>query len=210
MAVGFPPPADEEAAMDQAASVESPGEGLLSRFVIAVLHQGMMHRSLTACCSQYHAAPCCRVSSCLSTAHACRACLHISLHASTLRCDQAMLCCRTTGTSVTGPDFCLKSCMSPVLWLAINPLLIGSVAAGTAGSNGQDPEPTWVARHPLKLRSAYSEVTGAEPPYTTCHSKFLGTVDYMWYTPNVRASAPPGTVTQCAVTMLLLEPSAQV
>ena len=52
------------------------------------------------------------------------------------------------------------------------------------GASG-DPEPTWVARHPLKLRSAYSEVTGSEPPYTTCHSKFLGTVDYMWYTPNV-------------------------
>jgi len=56
---------------------------------------------------------------------------------------------------------------------------------GASGSSGQDPEPTWVARHPLKLRSAYSEVTGSEPPYTTCHSKFLGTVDYMWYTPNV-------------------------
>ncbi|KAL0055163.1 hypothetical protein WJX82_008002 [Trebouxia sp. C0006] len=55
---------------------------------------------------------------------------------------------------------------------------------GVSGSSGQDPEPTWVARHPLKLRSAYSEVTGSEPPYTTCHSKFLGTVDYMWYTPN--------------------------
>lgn len=55
---------------------------------------------------------------------------------------------------------------------------------GVSGSSGHDPEPIWVARHPLKLRSAYSEVTGSEPAYTTCHSKFLGTVDYMWYTPN--------------------------
>ena len=57
--------------------------------------------------------------------------------------------------------------------------------AGSRNGLSGDPEPTWVARHPLKLRSAYSEVTGSEPPYTTCHSKFLGTVDYMWYTPNV-------------------------
>lgn len=57
--------------------------------------------------------------------------------------------------------------------------------AGNEGSGGAEPDSTWVARHPLKLRSAYSEVTGSEPPYTTCHSKFLGTVDYMWYTPNV-------------------------
>jgi len=64
-------------------------------------------------------------------------------------------------------------------------LQVGAVSTGVSGSSGQDPEPTWVARHPLKLRSAYSEVTGSEPPYTTCHSKFLGTVDYMWYTPNV-------------------------
>ena len=64
-------------------------------------------------------------------------------------------------------------------------LQVDAVSTGVSGSSGQDPEPTWVARHPLKLRSAYSEVTGSEPPYTTCHSKFLGTVDYMWYTPNV-------------------------
>ncbi len=64
-------------------------------------------------------------------------------------------------------------------------LTCGICFAGASGGDSQDPEPTWVARHPLKLRSAYSEVTGGEPPYTTCHSKFLGTVDYMWYTPNV-------------------------
>ncbi|KAL3132842.1 hypothetical protein ABBQ38_006767 [Trebouxia sp. C0009 RCD-2024] len=56
--------------------------------------------------------------------------------------------------------------------------------SGRTSTSERDPEPTWVARHPLKLRSAYSEVTGSEPPYTTCHSKFLGTVDYMWYTPQ--------------------------
>ena len=65
--------------------------------------------------------------------------------------------------------------------------LAGTVCSGRTRANGQDPEPTWVARHPLKLRSAYSEVTGSEPPYTTCHSKFLGTVDYMWFTPQVGA-----------------------
>lgn len=35
------------------------------------------------------------------------------------------------------------------------------------------------------------QVCGREPDYTTCHSKFLGTVDYMWYTPNVSGCLLP-------------------
>ena len=40
----------------------------------------------------------------------------------------------------------------------------------------------WIARHPLQLTSAYCEVTGAEPLFTTCHSKNTATVDYQWFT----------------------------
>ncbi len=40
-----------------------------------------------------------------------------------------------------------------------------------------------VARHPLVLRSAYVEATGAEPPFTTCHQRCMDTVDYQWFTP---------------------------
>ena len=42
-------------------------------------------------------------------------------------------------------------------------------------------------QHPLRLQSAYVEVTGSEPEFTSCHDRFCGTVDYIWYTPQVRA-----------------------
>lgn len=55
----------------------------------------------------------------------------------------------------------------------------------------------WIAAHPLPMRSTYEAVLGTEPAYTSCHSKFIGTVDYIWFTPEVRtccrlcpASAP--------------------
>ena len=49
------------------------------------------------------------------------------------------------------------------------------------------PSPTdvWLAEHPLPLQSAYKTVLGAEPAFTSCHSKFIGTVDYVWFTPEV-------------------------
>ncbi len=42
-----------------------------------------------------------------------------------------------------------------------------------------------VLRHPLELQSAYMEVTGSEPEFTSCHDRFCGTVDYIWFTPKV-------------------------
>ncbi|DBA95369.1 TPA: hypothetical protein ACH3X3_013249 [Trebouxia sp. C0006] len=39
-------------------------------------------------------------------------------------------------------------------------------------------------QHPLSLQSAYMEVTGSEPEFTSCHDRFCGTVDYIWYTPQ--------------------------
>ena len=43
----------------------------------------------------------------------------------------------------------------------------------------------YVLRHPLNVRSAYREVTGVEAEFTSCHDRFCGTVDYIWYTPQV-------------------------
>ena len=43
-----------------------------------------------------------------------------------------------------------------------------------------------ILQHPLQLRSAYLEVVGTEPEFTSFHSKFCGTVDYIWYSPQVR------------------------
>ena len=40
----------------------------------------------------------------------------------------------------------------------------------------------WIARHPLELTSAYCEVRGEEPLFTTCHSANTATVDYQWFT----------------------------
>ena len=58
-----------------------------------------------------------------------------------------------------------------------------------ASSRSQYPPPSptdvWLAEHPLPLQSAYKTVLGAEPAFTSCHSKFIGTVDYVWFTPEV-------------------------
>lgn len=45
-------------------------------------------------------------------------------------------------------------------------------------------EASFVARHPLDLHSAFAAVTGEEPVYTTVHDKYVGTVDYIFYTPE--------------------------
>lgn len=58
----------------------------------------------------------------------------------------------------------------------------------------------WIARHPLELTSAYFDVTGSEPLFTTCHSKNTATVDYQWFTSRskdwlmrpLRVLQPPG------------------
>ncbi|XP_039144436.1 carbon catabolite repressor protein 4 homolog 3-like isoform X1 [Dioscorea cayenensis subsp. rotundata] len=51
-----------------------------------------------------------------------------------------------------------------------------------------------ILKHPLKLRSSYATVKGTnprtrgsygEPLATTYHAKFLGTVDYIWYSSGV-------------------------
>ncbi|KAJ3699326.1 hypothetical protein LUZ61_003031 [Rhynchospora tenuis] len=48
-------------------------------------------------------------------------------------------------------------------------------------------------KNPIKLRSSYASIKGPsitrgpndEPLATTCHSKFLGTVDYLWYSAEI-------------------------
>lgn len=38
--------------------------------------------------------------------------------------------------------------------------------------------------HPLHLRSAYNSTLGQEPHYSTVHDKYVGNVDYIFYTPT--------------------------
>ena len=45
-----------------------------------------------------------------------------------------------------------------------------------------------VARHPLHLESAYLNVSGTEPVYTTAHDRYVGTVDYIFYSPRAPLS----------------------
>lgn len=59
---------------------------------------------------------------------------------------------------------------------------------------------TSILQHPLQLQSAYVEVTGAEPEFTSCHDRFYGTVDYIWFTPQV----------SCKLTLLQLITSIHV
>lgn len=68
------------------------------------------------------------------------------------------------------------------------------VATGTADSN--------IAVHPLNLSSSYSSVQGSmrtrdssgEPLATSYHSKFLGTVDYLWHTSDLKPTRVMDTV----------------
>ena len=58
------------------------------------------------------------------------------------------------------------------------------IAMGTPPRRGPASAANWVATHPLQLRSAYAEVAGIEPAFTTSHQKALKTVDYQWFTPH--------------------------
>ncbi len=60
------------------------------------------------------------------------------------------------------------------------------LAAGS--SLMRDGSGSLVARHPLQLASAYSSLTGSESSWSTAHDKFVGTVDYIWYTPAATGS----------------------
>ncbi|KAL4513210.1 hypothetical protein Ndes2437B_g08253 [Nannochloris sp. 'desiccata'] len=46
-----------------------------------------------------------------------------------------------------------------------------------------------IARHPLHLESAYLNVSGSEPLYTTAHDRYVGTVDYIFYSPQAPTGA---------------------
>jgi endonuclease/exonuclease/phosphatase family metal-dependent hydrolase len=73
----------------------------------------------------------------------------------------------------------------------------GSPRAGDAGDGAG-----WVARHPLRLASAHAAAAGCEPAFTSAHGKFVGTVDYVWFTP----AALGGGRTALAPTRVLAPP----
>ncbi|KXZ49029.1 hypothetical protein GPECTOR_23g117 [Gonium pectorale] len=54
--------------------------------------------------------------------------------------------------------------------------------AGSSLAQGGGGDGSLVIRHPLQLRSSYLEVAAAEPAFTSIHSGFAGTVDFIWYT----------------------------
>ncbi|KAG1676634.1 hypothetical protein FOA52_008763 [Chlamydomonas sp. UWO 241] len=53
-----------------------------------------------------------------------------------------------------------------------------------AGGRSPPPADALSVRHPIGVASAYHTVCGCEPLFTTSHSRYIGTVDYMWYTPH--------------------------
>lgn len=57
-------------------------------------------------------------------------------------------------------------------------------APAAPASTGTSLADGWVATHPLRLASAYATAAGSEPAFTSAHSRFIGTVDYVWFTPD--------------------------
>ncbi len=63
-----------------------------------------------------------------------------------------------------------------------------------------------IARHPLHLESAYLNVSGTEPLYTTAHDRYVGTVDYIFFSPQAPVGAEEdetGTTGEGEETMML-------
>lgn len=52
-----------------------------------------------------------------------------------------------------------------------------------------------ISRHPFKLCSAYASVLGQEPAWTSCHRKYKGTLDYMFYQQHSAAGGDAMTLT---------------
>ncbi|KAK9815961.1 hypothetical protein WJX74_009445 [Apatococcus lobatus] len=100
-------------------------------------------------------------------------------------------------TGVASPEPAPRSSNpSPMVSPPMSPMQ--SPRTSMAGGVGS-AEPAWLAKHPMRLLSAYNELLGGEPPYTSCHGRFIGTVDFMWFTPEMeglrlrprRALLPP-------------------
>lgn len=77
-----------------------------------------------------------------------------------------------------------------LLWLSqhapIQPLRTAQVPLLPLGRGVSIGDPAaWLARHPLQLCSAALAVLGQELDWTTCHGAFIGTVDFIWFTPLV-------------------------
>eukprot|EP00798_Chlamydomonas_sp_ICE-L_P020509 gene20509-27299_t len=46
-----------------------------------------------------------------------------------------------------------------------------------------------LAVHPLDLTSSYASIIGDEPVFTSSHHEFLGTCDYIWFTPKLNQNS---------------------
>lgn len=56
----------------------------------------------------------------------------------------------------------------------------GAVAAADGAGDAGPHAPPLIACHPLQLQSTYAAVCGCEPEYTSSHSQFMETCDYIW------------------------------
>jgi hypothetical protein len=59
-----------------------------------------------------------------------------------------------------------------------------SSGGGGSGGSSQQQGGEYVARHALRLASAYAAAAGAEPAFTSFHSTSCHTLDYIWFTPQ--------------------------
>jgi hypothetical protein len=62
----------------------------------------------------------------------------------------------------------------------------GGGPSGSGSGSSQQRGGDYVARHGLRLASAYVAATGSEPAFTSFHSTSCHTLDYIWFTPDGR------------------------
>ena len=90
-------------------------------------------------------------------------------------------------TSVASSE---SSCTTIVANKSVRPWTVDEInsAMGTNMDLQTDEElrdvSSLIVRHPLQLESTYYAVNGEEPFYTTAHDKYVGTVDYIFFTPS--------------------------
>ncbi|KAG2498459.1 hypothetical protein HYH03_003713 [Edaphochlamys debaryana] len=89
----------------------------------------------------------------------------------------------------------------PTPWQQMQGRGRGGGGGGSRGGGGGPPSDWWarpdaaVVRNPLApLASAYAaaDPAGREPLFTTMHARYVGTVDFVWYTPGGAGGTPSG------------------
>ena len=82
---------------------------------------------------------------------------------------------------------------SSTLYKAPKPWKIDEIATALGDpmlSFGADMPSTAVLSHDMDLTSSYKHVLGSEPQFTTAHDKYIGTVDYIFFSSSPSPSLP--------------------